>query len=193
MFWLVYAVAYTVMVPIGSALCNLLGKKKAFILGQAISIILCVGFFVIGINTYIMSMDYIACFQFGATLYWTTYLAFAYDCAEIDEYRTGKRREGSLCSIVSFAQKFGSAIGTYTVGMMLTFVGYDAMADVQTDAALSGILGLCTLVPAAGALLAIILMAKYPVTPEKYELILQAVKDKKAGKEVDETPFADCL
>ena len=193
MFWLVYAVAYTVMVPIGSALCNLLGKKKAFILGQAISIILCVGFFVIGINTYIMSLVYIACFQFGATLYWTTYLAFAYDCAEIDEYRTGKRREGSLCSIVSFAQKFGSAIGTYTVGMMLTFVGYDAMADVQTDAALSGILGLCTLVPAAGALLAIILMAKYPVTPEKYELILQAVKDKKAGKEVDETPFADCL
>lgn len=193
LFWLIYAVAYTVMVPVGSALCNVMGKKKAFILGQSITVVLCIAFFIIGINSFLMSIIYISVFQFGSTLYWTTYLAFAYDCAEIDDYKNGKRREGSLCAIVSFAQKFGSAIGTYTVGMMLTFVGYDAMAEVQTASALTGILGLCTLLPAFSALCAIALMAKYPISPEKYDIILQAVKDKKEGKEVDETPFADCL
>ena len=132
-------------------------------------------------------------FQFGSTLYWTTYLAFAYDCVEIDDYINGKRREGSMCAIVSFAQKFGSAIGTYTVGAMLTAVGYDAMAEVQTHSAETGILGLCTLLPAASAVIAILLMSRYPVNPKEYDLILQAIEDKKAGREVDESGFKHCL
>lgn len=192
-FWIVYAVAYTLLVPVGTALSNMMGKKKAFILGQSITIVLCIICFIVKIESFMGACVYITIFQFGATLFWTNYLAFAYDCAEIDEYKNGKRREGSLCAIVSFAQKFGSAIGTYTIGIMLTLVGYDAMAEVQTDAALTGILALCTLLPAAGALIGILFMAKYPVGPKEYDLVVQAIADKKDGKEVDETPFADCL
>lgn len=192
-FWIVYAVAYTLLVPIGTGLSNLMGKKRAFIFGQTITIILCVICFIVKIDSFFGSCVYITVFQFGATLFWTNYLAFAYDCAEIDEYKNGKRREGSLCAIVSFAQKLGSAVGTYTIGIMLTIVGYDAMAEVQTAPALDGILALCTLLPAAGAFIAILFMLKYPVGPKEYELIVKAVEDKKAGKDVDEAPFAECL
>jgi len=193
LFWLIYAVAYTVMVPVGGALTNKFGKKKAFIMGQTITTILCVLFFFIKIDSFMDSVIYVTIFQFGATLFWTTYLAFAYDCAEVDEYKNGKRREGSLCAVVSFAQKFGSAIGTYTVGSMLTFVGYDAMVESQTEAALNGILGLCTLLPAFGAVIAILFMLKYPIGPKEYDLIVEAVKDRKAGREVDESGFRHCL
>ena len=192
-FWIIYAVAYTAMVPVGSVLAAKLGKKKAFLLGQAVTVILSICFFIHGIDSFGSCVLYIIIFQFGSTLYWTTYLAFAYDCVEIDDYVNGKRREGSMCAIVSFAQKFGSAIGTYTVGAMLTAVGYDAMADVQTAHAETGILGLCTLLPAASALIAIILMSRYSVTPEKYDMILTAIEDKTAGREVDESGFKDCL
>lgn len=193
LFWLIYAVAYTAMVPVGSVLAAKLGKKKAFILGQAVTVVLTILFFIIRVDSFADSIIYVTIFQFGSTLYWTTYLAFAYDCVEIDDYVNGKRREGSMCAIVSFAQKFGSAIGTYTVGAMLTAVGYDAMADVQTHAAETGILGLCTLLPAASAVIAILLMSRYPVNPKEYNLILQAIEDKRAGREVDESGFKHCL
>ncbi|MDO4176387.1 MAG: glycoside-pentoside-hexuronide (GPH):cation symporter [Bacillota bacterium] len=192
-FWIVYAIAYTVMVPVGSAFANLMSKKASFMIGQAVMVVIGIIFFITGINSFIVSCVYISIFQFGNVVYWTNYIAFAYDCAEIDEYKTGKRREGSLCAIVSFAQKFGSAIGTYSIGLMLTLVGYDAMAEVQTEGALTGILGLCTLLPAASALIAMIILSKYPVGPKEYDMIVQANEDKKAGKPVDETPFKHCL
>ena len=50
-----------------------------------------------------------------------------------------------------------------------------------------------TVDPAAGAFIAILFMLKYPVGPKEYELIVKAVEDKKAGKDVDEAPFAECL
>ncbi len=136
---------------------------------------------------------FVCIYQLGSTCFWTNYLAFAYDCAEIDEYKNGKRREGSLCAVVSFAQKLGSAIGTYGTGTVLALVGYDAMAEVQTDTALLGINGASTLSMAIAAIVAMICMAKYPVGKKEYDLIVKAVEDKKAGKVVDETPFKHCL
>lgn len=192
-FWVVYAVAYTAMVPIGAALSARLEKKKAFLFGMAITACICVGFFIVGIDSFMMANVYIALFQFGSTLYWTTYLAFAYDCVEIDDYVNGKRREGSMSAIVSFAQKLGSAIGTYSVGAMLTLVGYDAAAEEQTAHALTGILGLCTLLPAAACIIAILFMASYPVGKKEYDLIVQAIEDRKEGKDIDESGFEKCL
>ena len=67
------------------------------------------------------------------------------------------------------------------------------MAAEQTGEALTGILGLSTIAPAIGGIFAIIIMARYPVTREIYDKIVKAAIDKKAGKEVDETPFKHCL
>ena len=36
-------------------------------------------------------------------------------------------------------------------------------------------------------------MSRYPVNPKEYDLILQAIEDKKAGREVDESGFKHCL
>lgn len=192
-FWIVYAVAYVVMVPIGSAIANRLGKKASFFVGQIITVSACVVFFFTGIWTFTAAVIYITIYQFGSTVFWTNYLAFAYDCAEVDEYKTGKRREGSLCAIVSFAQKIGSGIGTYCTGALLVFCGYDANAAVQTDSALTGICGLCTLAPAISGVIAMIFMIRYPITKKDYERILDAVEAKKSGQAVDEDEFKHCL
>lgn len=193
LYWMIYAVVYVVMVPIGSALANKMGKKSAFLIGMIITSVALVITFIVGVTTFTAAVIMTVFYQFGSTVFWTNYLAFAYDVAEIDDYKNGKRREGSLCAIVSFAQKFGAAIGTYVTGSLLTVFGYNAMAVEQTGEALMGILGLSTIAPAIGGIFAIIIMARYPVTRELYDKIVKATIDKKAGKEVDETPFKHCL
>lgn len=193
LYWIIYAVAYVVMVPLGTMIANVAGKKKALIYGQVITAAALIVLFVIGIHTFATAVIMTVFYQFGSTVFWTNYLAFAYDVAEIDDYKNGKRREGSLCAIVSFTQKFGAAIGTYVTGSLLTAFGYDAMAAEQTTGALTGICGLSTLAPAISCLFAVIIMAKYPVTKEIYDQIVAAVAHKKEGKEIDETPFRHCL
>lgn len=192
-FWLIYSIAYTAMVPVGGIFVNRFGKKKALLIGMGSMTVLCVFFFLIRVDSFMKACVEYVLMMFGACMVWTTYLAFAYDCAELDEYRHGKRREGSLVAVVSFAQKFGSAIGTYAIGIMLAAVGYDATAAEQTPQTLTGILSLSTLLPALGALLMLLIMLKYPIEQKEYDLILQANADRKAGAPVDESGFKNCL
>lgn len=98
-----------------------------------------------------------------------------------------------LLAIVSFAQKFGSAIGPYATGSLLALVGYNADLIQQTEGALRGICALCTLAPVVGCVVAVLFMLKYPIDKNAYDAIITAIADKKAGKEVDETPFKNCL
>lgn len=192
-FWLVYSIAYTAMVPVGGLFVKKFGKKKALLIGMAFMTALSVFFFIIKVDSFMKACILYALVMFGACMVWTTYFAFAYDCAELDEYKHGKRREGSLVAIVSFAQKLGSAIGTYTIGIMLAAVGYDAGAAEQSSRTLLGILSLSTLLPALGALLVLVIMAKYPINQKEYDYILKANADKKAGNTVDESGFKNCL
>ena len=192
-FWLIYSIAYTAMVPVGSVFVKKFGKKASLLIGMGFMTALCVFFFLIKVDSFLDVCILYVLIMFSACMVWTTYLAFAYDCAELDAYKHGKRREGSLVSVVSLAQKLGSAIGTYTIGLMLAAVGYNANAAEQTPQALSGILSLSTLLPALGALLMLLLMAGYPIRRKEYDLILQANEDKKAGRPVDESGFKNCL
>lgn len=192
-YWAVYAVVYVLMVPIGSAFANRFSKKAAFCIGELVTAAACIVFFITGISSFAMAVVYTVIIQFGSTVFWTNYIAFAYDVAEVDEYKNGKRRDGSLCAIVSFAQKFGSAIGTYVTGTLLTVIGYNAELVQQSAETLRGICGICTLAPLAGNIIAVLIMARYPISREAYDKIVAAIADKKAGKEIDETPFKHCL
>ncbi|NLD19111.1 MAG: MFS transporter [Clostridiales bacterium] len=192
-YWFVYAIAYILMVPVGSAIANKLGKKQSFMFGTAFTIVCCLILFFVNQWNFTMSMVYVIVTQLGSTCLWTNYLAFAYDCAEIDEYKNGKRREGSLCAVVSFAQKFGSALGTYGIGVVLTLTGYDAMIMEQSTTALYGISGCCTIGIVVSGIIGMIIMAGYPVGKKEYDLIMKAKEDKKAGRDVDESGFSNCL
>lgn len=192
-FWLVYSIAYTAMVPVGGLFVSRYGKKIALMIGMGFMTALCLFFFMINVDSFVKVCILYVLVMFGACMVWTTYFAFAYDCAELDEYMHGKRREGSLVAVVSLAQKLGSAIGTYAIGIMLAAVGYDAGAAQQSPGTLRGILSLSTLLPAAGALVMLIIMAGYPINRKEYDCILRANADRKAGRPADESGFRNCL
>lgn len=106
-----------------------------------------------------------------------------YDCAELDEYVTGKRREGAITGFSSFMQKFGSAIGMYVTGGLLSLLGYDGTAEVQTQQALQGIITVNTLIPGILFMVGTVFIILYPVTKERFQNLLEAIEYKKEGKE----------
>lgn len=91
-FWLVYSIAYTAMVPVGGIFVNRFGKKKALLIGMIFTAALCVFFFIFGVDSFMDACVLYVLVMFGVCMVWTTYLAFAYDCAELDEYLHGKRK-----------------------------------------------------------------------------------------------------
>jgi len=193
LYFLVYSLAYVGMVPLDGIMMNKLGKKKAINYSMIFLFIMGVAAFLLKIHTLLGACILVTLTMFTVSMLFTAYVALAYDVAELDEYINGKRREGSLVSIVSFAQKLGSAIGTYVCGIILTIIGYDATLAVQSETTVSGILALVTLLPAFAGLVFFLIMLKFPIGPKEYECILQANADKKAGRPVDESGFKNCL
>ncbi|MCQ2546451.1 MAG: MFS transporter [Clostridia bacterium] len=192
-FWVMYSVTYTLWVPIITWMANKWGRKLTLMITQGVSIILSIIYFIVGMDSLADSLIYITIFNFGNAYFYTVYYAWAYDCAELDSYKTGMRRESSFISVLSFAQKLGGAIGTYSIGFILTIVGYDAAAEVQTQGALTGILFINTIMLAIACALAMVFMAKYPISEKVVDAIAKANEDKLAGRPVDESEFKHLL
>lgn len=134
----------------------------------------------IGVDSLPM-LFYIAFFMaLGAADFWTVFYPMAYDLVEVDEFLHGERREGIITSLPQFFQKFGSAVGVWSVGLILKLSGYD-----------SGIVNphiienSSTVIPAALLLVSIFGVILFPVSKKKYHLLQAALAAKKAGEQPD--------
>ena len=95
--------------------------------------------------------------------------AFVSDVIDDQEVRTGKREDGTIYAVCSFARKLGQAIASALGGWSLGWIGYGEASMVgQTEAVKNGIYNIATLVPmilylAVGVCLIVI----YPLTKKK--------------------------
>ncbi len=119
----------------------------------------------------------------GMANFWTVFYSIAYDLVEVDEFAYGSRRESVITALPQFFQKFGSAIGVWTVGFVLQLAGYDKTLETQPDAVAKGIENNVTVLPAIFLILSIIGIYFYPVTREKFALLKKELEKKKADKE----------
>lgn len=66
----------------------------------------------------------------GAGTFWTLFYSMGYDLVELDEFKTGERREAIITALPQLVQKFGSAFGILMTGQLLSAYGYDSSKDV---------------------------------------------------------------
>jgi sugar (glycoside-pentoside-hexuronide) transporter len=102
------------------------------------------------------------------------------DTVEVDEQRTGMRREGAIFGAWIFCRKLGMAAGAFLVSIGLSlfgFVGGDAGAGSQTELALTGIRIIYCVVPCALYLLTMLLLSRYDLSEARFN----AVKAQIAG------------
>ena len=102
------------------------------------------------------------------------------DVIDDAEVRTGKREDGTIYAVYSFARKVGQALAGGLSGYALQLIGYESAAKIQTPEVLSGLYTISTIVPAVLFLcVALMLLFVYPLNKKKVEENSEILKERR--------------
>lgn len=143
-------------------------------------------------NFKIMTIVCAALLGMGAGTFWTLFYSMGYDLVELDELKTGERRESIITALPQLIQKFGSAFGILMAGQLLSAYGYDSSMDtagqeslikVVTDPHIvGGMENISTVIPAAFIAVSVIALIFYPMTRKNVSKLNEALAEKRNGK-----------
>ena len=157
------------VIPIISWMANKVGKRKAFIISTAISI---VGYLLKWWafnpdNPWLMFMP-IPLMAFGLGGLFTLMMSMTADVCDLDELNNGMpRKEGTFGAIYWWMVKLGQALALVLGGLVLKLVGFDGNAAQQTAETLLNLRIADIVIPAFTAFLAILVMWKYNLSEER--------------------------
>lgn len=101
------------------------------------------------------------------------------DVIDDSELKWGRREDGTIYALYSFARKLGQAASAGLTGALLSAIGYSDATAFDPDV-LRGIYDISTLVPAMGfGLLALILWFWYPLHKNRVEANVRALQEKR--------------
>lgn len=143
-------------------------------------------------NFKIMTIVCAALLGMGAGTFWTLFYSMGYDLVELDELKTGERRESIITALPQLIQKFGSAFGILMAGQLLSAYGYDSSMDtagqeslikVVTDPHIvGGMENISTVIPAAFIAVSVTALIFYPMTRKNVSKLNEALAEKRNGK-----------
>ena len=167
-----FATAFLV-IPIVSWMANKWGKRSAFIISTALSI---VGYilkwwgFSPG-NPWLIFMP-IPFMAFGLGGLFTLMMSMTADVCDLDELENGMpRKEGTFGAIYWWMVKLGQALALVLGGLVLKLVGFDQTVAVQTAETMTNLRIADIVIPAGTAALAIWVMWNYTLSEERAEEI----------------------
>ncbi|MBT7574730.1 MAG: MFS transporter [Flavobacteriaceae bacterium] len=170
------------IIPLITVISKKIGKKKAFILSQLISIIGYVLFWFL----FVPGKPYLFLFalpfhSFGIGSLFTIMMSMTADICDLDELENGKRREGVLGAVYWWMVKLGFGVAALLSGFILWLVGFDP--EQVTESATTGMRLFFTFLPICGVVCAILIMKDYDITEEraneiKNELAIRKSKNK---------------
>ena len=169
-----------IVIPIVARMAKTMGKKRAFILSQSLSIVgyILLWFLMVPGKPYLFLFA-LPFHSFGIGGLFTIMMSMTSVVLDIDELETGKRREGVFGAFYWWMVKLGFAFAGALSGLILTLVNYESGADVQTESALTGLRMFFSGLPIVCALIAILIMRSYKVD-ENYARQVRAELDRRA-------------
>jgi sugar (glycoside-pentoside-hexuronide) transporter len=93
------------------------------------------------------------------------------DTVEVDEARTGERREGALFGAWGFCRKLGMTLGAFLVSLALAAIGFEQGAATQSPHAVLGIRLIYAALPCLLWLMAMLLLTRYRLTEASFNAI----------------------
>ncbi|MFZ4543171.1 MAG: MFS transporter [Saprospiraceae bacterium] len=169
-----------IVIPIVAWMSKKMEKKRAFLICQGISILgyIMLWFLFVPGKPY-MFLYALPFFSFGIGSLFTLMMSMTADVCDMDELSSGKRREGVFGAIYWWMVKFGFAIAGLLTGVIMSYVGFKAGAEIQAEGAVTGLRLSFSGVPILGTLIAIWVMWDYDLTEEKARSIKKQLDDKK--------------
>ncbi len=135
--------------------------------------------------------------------FWTLFYSMGYDLVELNEFKTGERKESTITALPQLVQKFGSAFGILMAGQLLTLYGYDSSNDVSGKESLftkvtdpkiiNGMENISTIIPAIILGVSIICLIIYPMTRKRFEALMVQLEKKRNGEDYNTDGFEKLL
>jgi GPH family glycoside/pentoside/hexuronide:cation symporter len=158
-----------IVIPAVAWMSKKLGKKKAFMVSQSISLVGYIMLYFLFIPgkpwMYIIALPF---FSFGIGSLFTIMMSMTADVIDVDELNTGKRREGIFGAIYWWMVKVGYGIAGALSGVIITIVGFNSdLATTDQQAAVDALHAFFCFFPMIGTILAMLIMRNYSITEER--------------------------
>ena len=183
---------YFILVAEGSAILFIpfwvwmarkLDKRRAYIIGSISWVVVLLA--ISAIRSDQVTLAYILAALSGSGIATAYVLPWAMipDIIEIDQAKTGERREGSYYAFASFFQKLATGAAVWGMGQALAFAKYitptaGETLPVQPPAALNAIRIFMGPVPAGLLLLSLIFAWRYNVTRESHQALVEELQNR---------------
>lgn len=156
------------------------GKKEAGAWGMLAAGVVYVLLFFLKIESVLTFLVLLFVATLGIGLFNMVTWAFITDIIDYQEVTTGKREDGTVYAVYSFARKLGQALAGGVGGFVLTAIGYISEAPVQTVEVSERIYSISTLVPGICYLLVFLIMQFwYPLSRREVEKNTAILKEKR--------------
>lgn len=170
-----------IVIPIVVRISKKIGKKKAFMFCQSISVIgyaMMYFLFVPGKPwMYIIALPF---FSFGIGSLFTIMMSMTADVIDIDELNTGKRREGVFGAIYWWMVKVGFAIAGALSGVFISLAGFNPdLATTEQESAVDILHAFFCFFPVLGTIGAMLIMRSYHITEERANEIRAKLEKRK--------------
>lgn len=173
------------LAPFITKIASDFGKKEAGALGMLLAGSVYLLMFLLRIRSIPVFMILLFIGTLGVGLFNLIVWAFITDIIDYQEVKTGKREDGTVYAVYSFARKAGQALAGGLGGFALTAIGYVSDAPAQTDAVAGRIYTVATLIPGICYLIVFLIMQfLYPLNRRQVEEnteILQKKRREEAG------------
>lgn len=169
------------VIPIVTLIANKFGKRQAFIISTALSI---VGYILKWWafdkdNPYLLFMP-IPFMAFGLGGLFTLMMSMTADVCDLDELENGMpRKEGTFGAIYWWMVKLGQALALVLGGAVLKFVGFDGAAIHQSAETMYSLRLADVIIPSATAGLAILVMWSYSLNESRAKKIKEQLIERR--------------
>ena len=163
-------------IPIWWMISNSIGKKLTWLISSSITLIALLVFYLYEIDTLTELLFLVAFIGFGSGAGGILFWSMLPDTIEYGEVHTGVRSESSLYGFMTFAQKGSIAFAIIILGIVLDFIGFQAN-EVQSDATISNMKAIMTLIPSIGIALSLVIIYFYPIDAKMHKDLLRQLQE----------------
>lgn len=183
-----------VMLFVWSAVSERVGKKATYFMGMGLWIIAEIGLFFLQPGQVGLMYGLAVIAGFGVSTAYLVPWSMIPDVIELDELKTGQRREGIFYGFMVLLQKVGLAIGLFLVGQALQWSGFAKTVagqplPTQPPAALFAIRLMIGPIPTLVLLVGLGLAYFYPLTREVHAEILMQLQERKRLQRSTHSPI----
>ena len=166
-----------ICIPIWGRLSRIIGKRAVWASGASISMLITAMLFFNPQETAFVVTTILVIGAIGSSASYVSIWSTLPDTVEYGEWKSGVRAESLIFGAIAFAQKLSLGVATLIAGYLLDAFGYVANQE-QTPEALFGLKMMISVVPFSMALIALLLILKYPLDQKRHAAIVQNIKDR---------------